>query len=130
MADVELFNVLAFETQNESAVAITATTSGAPQTVITLTTAALTAGTYMLGYSFQVTHAAQNRPLFFKISGTYADAAYFVNESSGNNQLNLNRAYMYPKSHAGGQITLALDMYEATATATIDLVDVFVHRVA
>lgn len=131
MADIELFTATAFNTNKVSAVPITATTSGAPQTVVTMTTPELAVGTYMIAYSFQVTHGAQNRPLFFKLSGTYPDAAYFVNESSGNNQLNMNRLYGYPTDLvAPGVITLSLDMYEATASATIDFADVWVNRIA
>ena len=130
MADKQLFDVVSFNSEKSSGVAITATTSGAPQTVVTMTTASLAAGTYNIGYAFQVTHSAKNQPLYFKLDGTYADTNFFANAAGDSDELNKNRAYFYPKEHAGGVITLSLVMYKPTGGATIDFADIVASRVA
>ena len=125
----ELFTTLSFDTEKVSAVAITATSDAAPQTVVTMTTGVLPVGTYNIGYSFQVTHSAKNQPMYFKLDGTYADANYFSNTAGDSDELNKNRAYFYPKEHAGGSIIISLLMYKPVGGATIDFADVVVHRV-
>ena len=130
MPDVELFSLLGLNTAKVSGVAVTATSDASPQTIATLNTPSLVAGTYMLAYSFQVTHSAKNQPLFFKTSGDASDAAYFTNSASVNDELHVNRFYAYPVVHAGGVYTLKLDAYKPIGGATFDFVDLMFNRVA
>ena len=125
----ELFDIAFNQFGKVSAVNLTATSDASPQTVVTMTTPVLEAGDYMIFYSFQVTHGAKNQPLFFKTAGTYADAEYFANSASDSDELHVNRAYGFPKEHAGGVITLSLEMYKPTGSAVIDFADVMVTRV-
>ena len=129
MVDIDLFDAVTFRTAKVSGVSITATTEGTPQTVVTVTTESLPAGMYTLMYAWQATFLAKDRPLYFKIGGTYADANFFSNAPSGNNELRINRLYGYPKEHAGGPITLSLEMYDPLAQAVVDFADVVVRRV-
>ena len=129
MADKQLFDAAFNQFEKASGVVITATTSGAPQTVVTMTTPSLPAGDYSIGYSFQVTHSAKNQPLYFKTGGTFSDAAFFANSASDTDELHVNRFYGFPKTFAGGVITLSLLMYKPTGGATIDFGDVMVSRI-
>ena len=130
MADVELFDIATFHTEKASNVIVTATTSGAPQTVVTLTTPSLPAGTYNFVYAWQAQFFGKDRPLFFKIGGTYADAQFFSNASGSNNALHVNRLYGYPKVHAGGPVTMSLEMYDPLTEAIVEFCDVVISRVA
>jgi len=130
MADVELFDIATFHTEKASGVAVTATTSGAPQTVVTMTTPILPAGTYNIAYAWQATFLARDKPLYFKLGGTFADAEFFSNAAGTNTALHVNRLYGYPKVFAGGAMTVSLEMYDPLADAVVDFCDVVVSRVA
>jgi len=129
MADKQLFDTAFNQFEKATAVAITATSDASPQTVVTMTTPSLPAGDYSIMYSFQVTHSGKNQPLYFKTGGTFADAEYFANSANDTDELHVNRLYGFPKSFAGGVITLSLLMYKPTGGATIDFADVVVSRV-
>ena len=129
MADIEFFNVAFNQFEKATAVAITATSDASPQTVVTMTTPSLPAGDYMITYSFQATHSGKNQPMFYKIDGTYADANYFSNAASDNDQLHVNRLYGFPKAHAGGVITMTLLVYKPTGTVVCDFADVICTRI-
>ena len=129
MIDVELFDEASFNTVKAVDVAITATTSGAPQTVVTMTTPSLPAGKYNIMYSWQATFAAKDRPLYFKTAGTFADDSFFSNAPGVNDALSMNRLYGFPKDHTGGSIILSLEMYDPLAEAVVDFCDVVVSRV-
>jgi len=124
----ELFDIASYDTAKAAGIAITATTEGSPQTVVTLTTPNLPAGKYNIGYSWQATFQGKDRPLFFKIGGTLADAAFFSNAPGVNNALVYNRAYFFPKDYVGGVVTLSLEMYDPLAQAVVDFVDVSIAR--
>ena len=125
----ELFDIASFNTEKASAVTITATTSGAPQTVVTMTTPSLPLGVYNIGYSFQVTHSAKSQPVYFKTGGTYADALFFANTANDSDELNMNRSYFFPKEGVSGVVVLELLMYKPAGGATIDFADVVITRV-
>ena len=126
----ELFSIASFDTEKASGITLTSISSGAPDTVVTMTTASLPAGEYVMYYAFQVTFGLKNKPLYFKQSGTYADANFFSISAADSDELNKNRLYGYPKTHPGGPITMTLDMYKIDATAmTVDFADVVVARV-
>ena len=125
----ELFDVAFNQFEKVSAVALTATSDASPQTIVTMTTPTLEAGDYTIIYSFQVTHSGKNQPLFFRTAGTYADTDYFANSASDTDELHVNRLYGYPKEHAGGPITLTLQMYKPVGAATIDFADVMISRI-
>jgi len=129
MANKELFDVTDNQFQKSSVVLVTATAPGAPQTIVTMTTASLPAGDYTLYYSFQATHSAKNQPFFYKLDGTYPDAEYFSNSASDTDELHVNRLYGYPKPHAGGPITMTFLAYKPTGTVTLDFCDVVLTRV-
>jgi len=116
-----------FAVAKASDIAITATSSGAPQTAVTVTQT-LSAGWYMIGYSFQATHGAKNQPLYFKTGGTYTDAAFFANSANDNDELHVNRFYAFPKEFAGGELTLSVEVYKPVGTATLDFVDVIINK--
>ena len=129
--DQQLFDAVAFHTEKVSGVAVTATTGASPQTIVTMTTPSLPAGTYNLAYSFAVTFLDNNRPLHFGIGGTYADSDFYSVSSNVNNvTTHMNRLYGYPKDHTGGAITISLVAYDPLAEAVIDFADVIVSRVA
>jgi len=113
-----------------SAVDISGTDDAGAIDVVTLTTPTLPAGTYELGYSFQVTFASKDKPVFFKLAGTFPDSLYFANGSSANNANHINRAYFYPKDYAGGIVTMTLKMYKTSGVTTADFADLFIRRVA
>ena len=126
----ELFDIASFGTSKAVNQTITATTSGAPQTIVTLTTPSLPAGKYNIAYSFQVTFGERNKQIYYKTGGTYADALFFAMSSRENDELHLNHSYFFPKDFAGGVITISLEMYYPSGAATvIDFADVFVTRV-
>ena len=127
----ELFDVASFNMEKASAVVVTSESDASPDTVVTMTTPSLPAGTYTINYSFQVTFTNKNQPGYFKTSGTYGDAAFFSISASDLDELHKNRLYGYPKVHAGGPITMSLDFYKAAGTAlTVDFADVAISRVA
>ena len=126
---VQLFDVVSFNTEKVSNIAITATASGAPQTVITMVTPVLPAGIYNVAYSWTATFQAKDRPLFFRLAGTFLDAVFYSNGCGQNDALNLNRLYGFPKDHPGGAITIELQMYDPHAEAVVDFCDVVVTRV-
>ena len=130
MADIQLFDAASHHTAKASNVIITATTSGAPQTVVTMTTPILPAGTYNIVYAWQATFLARDKPLYFKLGGTFADAAFFANAAGTNTALHVNRLYGYPKVFAGGAITVSLEMYDPQADVVVDFADVVISRVA
>ena len=125
----ELFDVAFNQFEKVSAVNITATSDASPQTVVTMTTPSLPAGDYNIAYSFQATHGTKNQPLFFKTGGTFSDAAYFSNSAADADENVQNRLYGFPKTFAGGVITLELLMYKTTGATVIDFADVIVSRV-
>ena len=129
MANVQQFNVASFDTAKAVNVAITATAQGTPQTVVSVTTGALPAGKYNLLYAWQATFLAKDRPLYFKIGGDYADVEFFSEAPGVVNALYMNRLYGFPKDHAGGAITLSLEMYDPLGEAVVDFADVIVQRV-
>ena len=120
----------AFNTAKVSGVVLTSIDSGAPDTVVTMTTASLPAGTYQMYYSFQITFGLKNKTCYFKQGGTYSDAAFFAITAGDADELHKNRLYGFPKEHAGGPLTLSLEMYKIDTTAmTIDFADVVLVRV-
>ena len=125
----ELFDIAFNQFEKASGVTLTATSSGAPQTVVTMTTPSLPAGDYNIMYSFQVTHGSKNQPLYFKTGGTFSDAAYFSNSAADADENVQNRLYGFPKTFAGGVITLDRLMYKPTGTTIVDFADVMVSRV-
>jgi len=125
----ELFDIAFYQFEKVSAVNITATSDASPQTVVTMTTPSLPAGDYNIAYSFQATHGTKNQPLFFKTGGTFSDAAYFSNSAADADENVQNRLYGFPKTFAGGVITLELLMYKTTGATVIDFADVIVSRV-
>jgi len=125
----ELFDILTHQFKKVSAVALSATSDAAPQTIVSITTPDLPAGNYFIYYSFQVTHSSRKKPLYFRLDGTYGDAEYFANSAGDNDELHLNRLYGYPKSHLGGVIDLSLFMYKPDGTAVVDFCDIGVRRI-
>ena len=116
--------------QKESAVDIPGTDEGGAITVVTMTTPTLPAGSYELGYAFQVAFDSKDKPVFFKLEGTFPDAAYFANAAGSNNAYHINRTYFYPKDYAGGIVTMTLKMYKTSGVTTVDFADLFIRRVA
>lgn len=130
MADVQHFDVSKYVKAKAAAIPVTATTEGAPQTLVTFTTGVLAAGVYSVGYSFQVTHAAKSRTFFFRVGeDSFPDARFFTETAGDSDSLNKNRAYNYPVDFPGGIVTLSLECYEPTATVIVDFVDIMLHRV-
>mgnify|MGYP000094094567 CR=1 FL=1 len=127
---VELFDIASFNTAKATTVPITSTTSGAPDTIVTMTTPSLAAGLYTLYYSFQITFGDRNLVVSYKFGGTYPDVQYFEIQAKDADVLHTNVLYGYPKDHAGGPITLSLLMFKEDVTAmTIDYADVVAARV-
>jgi len=113
-----------------SAVSVDGTDAGSATTVVELITGVLPAGTYHLGYSFQVTYSAKNSEGYFKLDGTFPDADYYAEAATDNSALHRNRSYAYPKVFAGGIVTMQLKMYMPLNTLTADFADVFIMQVA
>lgn len=117
----------------DSGVVVTGTNAGSATKVVELITPVLPAGTYHLGYSFQITFGAKGNEAFFKLDGTFPDTDYFTDIASDNalSALHRNRLYAYPKVFAGGVATLQLMMYMSGGVSlTADFADLFIQRVA
>ena len=101
------------------------------QTVASVTLAGAPAGTYEVGYSFQIDfNGTKGKPVFFRMGGTYGDTTEFssVAEQDADKK---NRFYMFPKVHAGGDIVVSLDMRKDATIGTLDVnfVDTIIRRV-
>ena len=126
----ELFDVASYNTNKT--IETTLTSTAAPgQEVVALVTPNLPAGLYTIHYSFQCTFSAKDKAIWFGLTGDLADASMFTVASTGSDELNKNRLYGYPFSHAGGVLTLGLNFYKDAllATAVIDFADIAVQRV-
>ena len=97
--------------------------------VVSLVTAALPAGKYLLQYSFQLTFGGKNLPAYFKTTGDKADAAAFAISASDNDELHKNRLYGYPFDWVGGVLTIGLNFYIPSGSVVINFSDVSVGRV-
>jgi len=128
--DQQLFDAVSFGTAKASGITVTSEASGSPDTIVTMTTANLPAGTYFVAYSFEVLFGSKNQPAWFKLAGTFPDSDYFSISSADTDELNRNRMYGYPKVWGGGPVTLTLQMYKSAATTlTANFADVMLHRV-
>ena len=127
---IEFFDVTTFNTTKASGILDIGDTY---QEVITMTTPVLEAGTYMIGYSFQVDfNGSKNKPMFFQLTGTYGDPTEFAEVAGDSDADHKNRLYGFPKDWAGGAITVGLNMKKDPGLGQLDcdFVDVSVHRVA
>ena len=125
MADI--FSILAYVFDKQTILDLGSTF----QTVSSVTLAGAPAGTYEIGYSFEVDfNATKGKPLYFRLGGTYGDTTEFstVAEQDADKK---NRYYTFPKVHAGGDIVVSLDMRKDATIGTLDVtfVDTIIRRV-
>ena len=127
---IEFFDVSTFNTNKASGILAIGDTF---QEVVTMTTPVLEAGTYVVAYSFQVDfNGTKNKPMFFQVTGTFADSIEFAETAGDQDADHKNRSYSYPKVWAGGVVTIGLDMKKDAALGQLDcdFVDVSIYRVA
>ena len=125
MADI--FSILTYDFDKQSVPNL----SDVFQTVASVTLLGAVAGTYEIGYSFQVDfNGTKGKPLYFRLGGTYGDPTEFSTVSEQNADKK-NRFYAFPKVHAGGDITVSLDMRKDATIGTLDVdfVDTMIRRV-
>ena len=126
---IEFFDVSTFSTQKASGILAVGDTF---QEVVTLTTPILEAGIYMIAYSFQVDfNGTKDKSMFFQVTGTFGDTTEFAETAGDKDGDHKNRAYSFPKTWAGGAITIGLDMRKEADLGQLDcdFVDVSVFRV-
>ena len=125
---IELFDIPRFWNQKESGITGVGTSF---QEVITMTTPSLSAGTYMLYYSFEVDFNGERSVIAnFRMTGTYGSPTEF-DISAPTVANNLNRFYGFPKVHPGGIITFGMDFKQTGVTQfDIDFIDVIIARMA
>lgn len=124
---VELFNVLAYTSDKQSVPNLGSTF----QTVASVTMVGAEAGEYAVGYAFELDYnGTKNQPVYFRMGGTFGSVTEFSSQADQDAD-HKNRFYMFPKTHAGGDITVSLDMRKDAAIGTLDVdfVDVIIHRV-
>ena len=118
-----------FNYQKESAIAVGDVFAEA----ITMTTEVLPAGTYMIAYSFEYQLDTKDKPLTWRVTGTYGSLDEFENAvpAALAGQLK-NKYYSFPKDHAGGAIIIGMDFKKDALmpSATINFLDVMIMRVA
>lgn len=112
----------------EKAAGIVLTPGAAMAEIATLTTPALSAGDYQISYSFELLIATKAKDILWQTIGTFADALPFSLQADSGSQLK-NRLYGYPKTWAGGSITLGLQMQCVATACTVNFVDVMVQRI-
>ena len=101
------------------------------QTVASVTLAGAAAGDYEIGYSFEVDfNGTKSKPIYFRLGGTYGDTTEFSTVAEQNADKK-NRYYTFPKTHAGGDIIVSLDMRKDATIGLLDVtfVDVIIRRV-
>lgn len=99
----------------------------------TLTTDALPAGTYMVGYSFEIDFQGnKDKPLLFRMTGTYAGEEFVESVPAASTHGFKSRFYLFPKIVTEGEvITHGLEFQdESSAGIIIDWCDVMIYRVA
>lgn len=124
---VEFFNVLEYASDKQTVLDLGNTF----QTVASVTMANAVAGEYEIGYAFEVDfNGTKGKPLFFRMGGTYGSVTEFSTTSEQDADKK-NRYYMFPKTHAGGDLVVSLDMKKDTAIGTLDVdfADVMIKRV-
>ena len=124
----ELFDILKYSTDKQTVLDL----GTVSQTVASTTIVGAVAGTYELGYAFSANfNGSKGSPLFHSISGTYANPTEhaIVAEANADHK---NVSYAFPIVHAGGDLTMALDMRKDPGIGLLDVdwVDVVIKRVA
>lgn len=123
-----LFDILTYSTDKQTVPDL----GEVSQTVASTTMAGAVAGTYELSYAFTVDfNGSKGSPLFHRISGTYASLIEnaLVAEASVDQK---NVFYAFPIVHAGGDLTMSLNMRKGPGITllNVDWVDVVIKRVA
>ncbi len=100
----------------------------------TLTTPPLPAGTYSIGYSFEVDFGShRDKPLIFKLHGTYAGIDFAEAQPVGIDLNNKSRYYAFPKEVSeGAVITHGIEFYDYQGgnSLVVNWCDVFINRLA
>ena len=125
----ELFSILSSDLERVEDVPITATTPGAPQTVVSLVKTGLPAGKYRLGYVWQATFGQRDRPLYFRLSGSFPDTAFMSNSASSNDALTINRSFSFHKEFGGGSVNIDMEMYIPQGDVSLDFCALSLERV-
>lgn len=123
----ELFDILEYAFDKQTVPDLSSTFT----TVASVTVAAAPAGTYEVGYAFEVDfNSDKNKPMYFRMGGTYGSVTEFSEVAEANADKK-NRHYMFPKVFAGGALTVSLDMRKDVSIGTLDVnfVDVIIKRV-
>ena len=113
--------------------AITKTASdGVPNN--TITTGALPAGTYAIGYSFETNfNSVKDKPLIHKLTGDYAGNEFSQSIPAAQTGFFKNRYYAFPKTITEGTIiTHGIEFFDPDGTHgfTVPFCDVFVRRLS
>ena len=122
----ELFDIARYEFDESTNISITS--GGALQSVASISLTA-SAGTYLIGYSFELNIVTKSQDVFFQLNGTYGDAQEFSLQAESASALK-NRYYAFPKVHPGGTLTVGLSMRGSGTNFTVVFADAFFQRVA
>ncbi len=99
----------------------------------TITTEALPAGTYEIGFAFEADFTgSKDKPLAFQLTGDYAGAEFSESSSSADVNNKKSRYYMFPKDVAEGTVvTHGIHFMDQSGgnNITVDFCDVIIRRV-